>query len=127
METLGDHFQKMSWGNKLELRRRLYSLKMKEGEPVQNHIRKIIEVFEELAVIGDPLEEEYQVVYLLASLPESLDMLVTALEVNADVPKMDIVRERLLHEEHKQKERGEDGQDQSKSLASLSRDTVEVL
>ena len=96
-KTLGDHFQKKSWGNKLELRRRLYSLKMKEGEPVQDHIRKMIEVFEKLAVIGDPLEEEDQVVYLLGSLPESFDMLVTALEVNADVPKMDVVRERLLH------------------------------
>lgn len=33
-KTLGNHFQK-SWANKLELRRKLYSLKMKEGEPVQ--------------------------------------------------------------------------------------------
>ena len=46
----------------LELRRRLYSLKMKEGETVQDHIRKMIEDFEELAVIGDSLEEEDQVV-----------------------------------------------------------------
>ena len=33
-------------------------------------------------------------------------MLVTALEANADVPKMEVVTERLLHEETKQKERG---------------------
>ena len=98
-------------------------MKRKEGEPVQDHIGNMIEVFEELAVIGDPLEEEDQVVFLLASLPESFDILVTALEVNADVPKMDVVRERLLHEEHKQ-ERGEDGQDQSKALASFSHDKV---
>ena len=37
------------------------------------------ETFDELAVIGDPLKEEDQVVYLLASLPVSNDMLVTAL------------------------------------------------
>ena len=61
-KMLGDHFQKKSWGNMLELRRRLYSLKMKEGETVQDHIRKMIEIFEELAVIGDSLEEEDQVV-----------------------------------------------------------------
>ena len=33
-------------------------------------------------------------------------MLVTALEANADVPKMEVVTERLLHEERKLKDRG---------------------
>ena len=42
---------------------------------------------------------------MLASLPESYDMLVTALEANADVPKMEVVTERLLHEERKLKDR----------------------
>jgi hypothetical protein len=60
------------------------------------------EVFEELAVIGDPLKEEDQVVYLLASLPQSYDMLVTALEANVDVPCMDVVTDCLLHAESKQ-------------------------
>ena len=44
--------------------------------------------------------------YLLTSLPESYDMLVTALEVNVDVPKMEVVTERLLHEERKQQDKG---------------------
>ncbi len=35
-------------------------------------------------------------------------MLVTALEANADVPKMNVVTERLLHEERKQKDREDD-------------------
>ena len=34
------------------------------------------EVFNELAVIGDVIEENDLVVYLLASLPESFDVLV---------------------------------------------------
>ena len=38
--------------------RRLYSLKLREGDSVQEHIRKMIEIFEELAVIGDPVTEE---------------------------------------------------------------------
>jgi len=48
---------------------------------------------------------EDRVVNLLASLPESYNMLVTALEDNSDVPDMDVVTERLLHEERKMKER----------------------
>ena len=47
------------------------------------------------------MKEEDRVVHLLASLPESFGMFVTALEANTDVPKMDIVTEHLLHEEQK--------------------------
>ena len=36
------------------------------------------ETFDELSVIGDSLNEEDRVVHLLATLPESYDMLVTA-------------------------------------------------
>ena len=50
---------------------------------------------------GDPVSEEDRVVQLLTSLPESFNMLVTALEANPDVPSMETVTERLLHEERK--------------------------
>ena len=43
------------------------------------------EVFDALSVVGDPIKEEDRVVFLLASLPESYDVLVTALEANAEV------------------------------------------
>ena len=57
------------------------------------------EVFDALSIVGDLVTEEDRVVFLLASLPESYNMLVTALEANAEVPKMEVVAERLLHEE----------------------------
>ena len=66
---------------------------MKEGDSVHNHIKLITETFDELSVIGDSLNEEDRVVDLLASLPESYDMLVTALEANQDVPKGALVTE----------------------------------
>ena len=53
-------------------------------------------------MIGDEITEEDRVIYLLASLPESFNTLVTALEANSDVPRMEVVTERLLHEESKQ-------------------------
>ena len=104
-KKLSDKFQKRTWVNKLGLRRRLYSLKLKEGDGVQEHIRQMTEIFEELAVISDPVNEEDRVVHLLASLLESYNMLVTALKANANVPQMAVVIERLLHEEKKQKDR----------------------
>lgn len=60
------------------------------------------EVFDALSVVGNPVTEEDRVllpVFLLANLPESYNMLVTTLEANAEVPKMKVVAERLLHEE----------------------------
>ena len=99
---LRKHFQKKTWANRLDLKRKLYSLHLKKEESVQQHIKKLTEMFHELSVIDDPITEEDRVVHLLASLPDSFSMLVTALEANSEsVPKMEVVTERLLHVEQK--------------------------
>ena len=104
-EALSGQFQKKSWANKLELKRKLFSMKMNNGGAVQAHIKAMTEILDELSVVDEPVKEEDRVVYLLASLPEAYSMLVTALEANAEVPKLTVVIERLLHEEKKQKAR----------------------
>ena len=71
---------------------------------MQEHVKAMTEIFNELAVIGEEISEEDRVVYLLASLPKSFNALVTALEANAEVPRMEIVTERLLNEERKQRD-----------------------
>ena len=120
-KQLSDQFQKKTWANKLELRRKLYSLQLKEGGSVQEHIKRITELFEALAVIGDPVSDEDSVVYLLASLPESFNVLVTALEASSEtVPKMETVTERLLHEERKMKERNSNGSADDMSRKALT-------
>ena len=96
-KKLSDQFQKKTWANKLELRRKLYALRLKEGGSVQGHIKAMTEMFNALAIVGDTVSEEDDVVYLLASLPDSFDMLVTALETNKTVPKMETVTECMLH------------------------------
>ena len=124
-KKLSDQFQKKTWANKLQLRKRLYSLKLREGDSVQEHVRKLTEIFDELAVIGSPVEEEDRVVHLLASLPDSYSVLVTALEANSEVPKMEVVTERLLHEERKLKEKDSHGSSSSKALSvSRSKKTI---
>lgn len=67
------------------------------------------EIFDGLSIAGDPVAEEDRVVHLLASLPDSFNMLVTALEANSEMPKMKVVTERLLHKERKLKERADAG------------------
>ena len=65
------------------------------------------EVFNSLSLVDEPISDEDRVVYLLASLPESYSMFMTALKVHAEVPKMEFVTDRLLHEENKAKGREE--------------------
>ena len=59
------------------------------------------ETFNELSVIGDKITDEDRVVLLLASLPDSYNVLVTALKASTEVPSMEMVIECLLHEERK--------------------------
>ena len=121
-KTLQDHFQKKTWANRLELRRKLYALRLKEGDSVQEHVRRMTEIFEELSVIDAPVSDEDKVVHLLASLPDSFGMLVTALEANSEtVPKLELVTERLLHEEQKLKKKDEAAGDDQKALAAKRR------
>ena len=104
-QKLANQFEKKTWANKLNLRRRLHSLRLKDGDPVQEHVKAMTEIFDSLSVVGDPVSDEDRVVHLLASLPDSYNVLVTALEASEDVPKMEVVTERLLHEEQKLKDR----------------------
>ena len=102
---LCDQFQAKTWANKLALRRKLYGLKLKENQSVQEHLKAMVEIFDNLAVIGEAVEEEDRVVHILTSLPESYNMLVTAFEASSEVPKIEIVTEKLLNEERKIKEK----------------------
>ena len=104
-KKLADQFEKKTWATRLDLRRKLHSLRLNDGDSVQEHIKIMTELFDTLSVAGETVSEEDRVVYLLASLPESYSMLVTSFEANVDVPKLEVVTERILHQERKLKDR----------------------
>ena len=58
-KKLSDQLKKKSWAN-------LNNLRLKEGNSMSIHIKSMTEVFNELAVIDAPMEEEDKVVTLLA-------------------------------------------------------------
>ena len=66
-------------------------------------------IFNELAIVGVDITDEDQVVYLLASLPDSYNTLVTALEASTNILTLEVVTECLLHEERKKLECNSDG------------------
>ena len=61
-KKLSDQFQKKTWANKLSLRRRLSNLRLKDGDSMSNHIKAMTEIFNELAVIDEAMEDEDKVV-----------------------------------------------------------------
>ena len=64
------------------------------------------EIFEALATISNAVTEESRIIHLLANLPDSYNVLVTALEAQSEnLSKRELVTERLLHQELKFKER----------------------
>ncbi len=78
-------------------------MKLKEGNSAQSHVKEMTELFDSFSVAGETVSEEDRVVCRLASLPDSYNVLVTALEANEDVPKLEVVTERILHQERKMK------------------------
>lgn len=120
--TLEEQFQKKSWPNVLELRRKLHLIKLEEGGSVQGHIKELTEILDELSIVDEPVKKKDRVLYLLASLPDPYSMLVTALEASVEVPEMALVTERLLHEERKLKSRSTEKEGKEEE-ALASRDT----
>jgi len=47
-------------------------LRLKESQSVQQNIKEMTEVFEELSIVGDLIKEEDRFVHLFASLPHRL-------------------------------------------------------
>ena len=86
---------------------------------MQEHVRRTTEIFEEVFLIDAPVSDEDKVMHLLASLPDSSGMLVKALEANFDtVPKLELVTNRLLHEEQKLKNKDEAACDDQRAFAA---------
>ena len=112
-KILENQFQAKTWANKLNLKCKLHNLKLEENQSVQDHLKTMTEIFDELNVIGYPVEEEDRVVQMLASLPESYGMIKTAFEASPEVPKLAVLTERLINEERKIKEKRKPGRENS--------------
>ena len=87
---LANQFQKKTWANELEMRRKLHSMRMKEYDSIQVHIRQMTEVFNELSAMDAAMSEEDRVICLLASLPESFVTRFGITSLNAKTKKIEL-------------------------------------
>ncbi|KAF2361468.1 Integrase catalytic core [Trinorchestia longiramus] len=77
-------------------------MKLENSQNLQDHLKGFVELFEELAIIGDAMEEKERVIILLSLLPDRFSTLVTTLDTNEKIPSWEVVTERLLNEGRKQ-------------------------
>lgn len=70
-------YQSKSLLNRILLKKRLYSLKMKEGAKVSEHLNTFNDILSQLESIGVKMDDEDKAVTLLCTLPDSYDNLVT--------------------------------------------------
>lgn len=103
-DALRKHFERETLTNKLFLKKQYFRSEMKEGTPVEQHLKHMKDITDKLVAIGAPISKEDQVVTLLGSLPRSFVTLVTAIEARMDGVSLDYVQQALIHEEMKQSE-----------------------
>ena len=105
-KRLRDHFERRTLANKLFLKKRYFRSKMQEGDKLNDHLKRMKELTDQLAAIGSKISDEDQIVTLLGSLPDSYSTIVTALESRVDSGDLtpDFVKQALTNEELKRLE-----------------------
>src|SRR5579871_6418566 len=89
--------------HRLFLRRKFFTLKMQEGDSIQDHINKIKLYQDKLEAMGGNLQEEDVLAVLLASLPESYETLMLTLEAQPEITVKHVISH-LLQEETRRKQ-----------------------
>jgi hypothetical protein len=72
-EKLGNLYQSKSLVNKLFLRKKLYNLRMRDGDSVAEHLNAFNTVVSQLVSVETKISDEDKCISLLCSLPNSWD------------------------------------------------------
>eukprot|EP00253_Pinus_taeda_P002227 PITA_02227 len=96
-DKLGTLYQSKSLVNKLFLRKKLYNLRMKDGDSGTEHLNAT--VVSQLSSVDIKISDEDKCISLLCSLPDSWDSLVIAIGSNATALQFDEIVSALLTEE----------------------------
>eukprot|EP00253_Pinus_taeda_P002521 PITA_02521 len=102
-DKLGTLYQSKSLVNKLFLRKKLYNLRMKDGDSVTEHLNAFNTVVSQLLSVDIKISDEDKCISLLCSLPDSWDSLVIAIGSNATALQFDEIVSALLTEEMRRK------------------------
>ncbi|GAV73510.1 zf-CCHC domain-containing protein/UBN2_2 domain-containing protein, partial [Cephalotus follicularis] len=92
-------YQSKSLVNKLFLRKKLYNLRMKDGDNFSNHLHEFNTIIGQMLSIGVDVKEDDKAITLLSSLPDSWDNLIVAIGSGTTTLCFENVVAALLSEE----------------------------
>jgi hypothetical protein len=98
-DKLGKLYQSKSLVNKLFLIKKLYNLRMRDGDSVAEHLNAFNTVVSHLVSVEIKISYEDKCINLLCSLIDSWDSLVVAIDNNTTSLKFDEVVSSFLSEE----------------------------
>jgi hypothetical protein len=98
-EKLGKFYQSKSLVNKLFLRKKLYNLRMRDGDSVADHLNAFNTVVSQLVSVDIKILDEDKCISLLCSLPDLWESLVVSIGSNTTYFKFEEVVSSLLLEE----------------------------
>jgi hypothetical protein len=110
-DKLGKLYQSKSLVNKLFLRKKLYNLRMRDGDSVAEHLNAFNTVVSQLVYVEIKISDEGKYINLQCSLPDLWDSLVVPIGSNTTALKFDEVVSSLLAEEMRQKNMEEQSTD----------------
>ena len=99
MEKLGTLYQSKSLVNKLFLWKKLYNLRMKDGDSVTEHLNAFNTVVSQPSSVDIKISDEDKCISLLCSLLDSWDSLVISIGSNTTTLNFDDIVSTLLSEE----------------------------
>jgi len=99
VDKLGTLYHSKSLVSKLLLWKKLYNLRMKDGDSVIEHLNAFNTVVSQLAYVDIKISDEDKCINLLCSLPDSWDSLIIAIGSNATALQFDEIASALLTEE----------------------------
>jgi hypothetical protein len=102
-DKLGKLYQSNSLVNKLFLRKKLYNLRMRDGDSMVEHLNAFNTMVSQLVSIEIKISDEDKCISLRCSLPDLWDSLVVAIDSNTNALRFDEVVSSLLSEEMRRK------------------------
>jgi hypothetical protein len=102
-DNLGNLYQYKSLVNKLFLRNKLYNMRMRYGDLMEEHLNAFTIVVSQLVYVEIKISEEDKCISLLCSLLDLWDILVVAIGSNTTTFNFDEVVSSLLSKEMRRK------------------------
>jgi hypothetical protein len=105
-DSLADHFEEKTLSKQIELRKKLYSIRLVSGssKTMIDHINEVKTIAEHLESVEDPVRDKDLVKILITSLPPEYNNLLTTLEtLKAEALTWNYIRDRLINEYDRKK------------------------